>query len=83
MTQLFRLMMRNRPEGLGRFLPWNLIYIQLVNWLTDVTNIKPGECMSEVAWFFSGQLDGKPTLSDLKESSQIMQKLLICFNKNR
>lgn len=70
-------MMRNRTLSLI-FLPDDF-----VNWLTDVTNIEPADCMSEVGWFFAGQLDGKPTLSDLREANGIIKKLIVCFNKNR
>lgn len=53
-----------------------------VDWLTDVTNSKPGDCMSETAWFFAGQLDGAPSLSDLKEANGIIKKLILCFSAN-
>lgn len=69
-------MMRHRTTSLI-LLPDNF-----VNWLTDVTNAKPGDCMSETGWFFAGQLDGIPGLSDLKEASGIIQKLIQCFTKN-
>lgn len=76
LTELFRLMMRHRTRSLI-LLPDNF-----VNWLTNVTLIKPADCMSETGWFFSGQLDGKPKLSDLVEASEIIKKLIVCFNKN-
>jgi hypothetical protein len=76
-TQLFRLIMRHRFTAL------TLLPEAFVNWLTDVTNIKPGDCVSEAGWFFAGALDGVPTLSDFKESSQIIQKLIACFTQNR
>ncbi len=70
-------MMRHRTTSLI------LLPNDFVNWLTDVSNIKPADCMSEVGWFFAGQLDGIPGLSDLKEASGIIQKLIECFTMNR
>lgn len=47
-----------------------------IDWLTDVTNPKPGECMSQLGWDFAGALDpnffnaldGEISWEDLKES---------------
>lgn len=46
-----------------------------IDWLTDVTNPKSGECMSQLAWDSSGLVDpaflnlfdGDPSLEDLKD----------------
>lgn len=50
-----------------------------VNWLTNIADAKPAECMSEVGWFFAGQLDGPPDLKDVKEFLKIFAKLRKCF----
>jgi hypothetical protein len=68
-------MMRHRTTSLI-LLPDNF-----VSWLTDVTNSKAGDCISETGWFFAGQLDGKPLLSDLREANEIIKKLIICLTK--
>ena len=69
-------MMRHRTTSLI-FLPDDF-----VNWLTNVTNAKPADCMSETGWFFASQLDGVPKLSDLVEANEIIKKLIVCFTKN-
>ncbi|MCJ1365991.1 hypothetical protein MMC16_005116 [Acarospora aff. strigata] len=79
-TQLFRWIMRNRGKAITalRFVLFTKAD-DFVNWLTNIADAKPAECMSETGWFFAGQLDGLPDLGDLNELRKILPKLKKCF----
>ncbi len=68
-------LLKNRP------LLWNAD--NFVDWLTDIRDTKPAQCMSEVGWFFAGQLDGVPGTEDVKEILGIVDKLKKCFEERK
>ncbi|MCJ1340923.1 hypothetical protein MMC09_006219 [Bachmanniomyces sp. S44760] len=91
-TQLFRLIMRNRSviiHSIQAFFiftdpPLALAASPFINWLTDVTDIKPTLCGSAVAWDLSA-LDtpiGDGILTDAKILAEIIPKFYECY-KNR
>lgn len=88
-TQLFRFIMRNRrltilglkAATLSNLATSDAIWV-FINWMTDVTDVQPGECITEVAWFFTGQAKGGGA-DRWKEIVGIYPKLKECFDKRK
>ncbi|GAO19863.1 hypothetical protein UVI_02053270 [Ustilaginoidea virens] len=77
-TQLFRWIMRNREatyQGLKSTAIGPAAWA-FINWMTDVTDVKPGKCLTEVAWFYAGVESGT---GGLAEVARILPRLLQCF----
>lgn len=73
-------MMRNRDLAVKTFARVPVIglrALELVDWMTNVQDDRASECLSEIAYFFAGQLDGD--LSNNDEILTIGPKLFKCL----